>query len=234
MTVEECINGRDNCYNGLYNVYRYITDYNNSEVNEYVLNVLNSEIDASDIFNQKLKLEETAYGVLLAKNIGYELNKDKFQNYVNYLYDTVNDEQEVCLKITQLYYTMIKAVSKGADNIEIAKTERVAALVVLDKVFGCKLISEELLLDRYYALSDDGGSRSREDKWDKADIGSTYKFFVCIRRYIEENEDVLQAQRGFVRTLEVIPGIYMDTETIDGMVSLKAILYGNCIQKSVQ
>lgn len=54
-----------------------------------------------------IDLDATAYGVMLARNAGYELDKEKLQNYIDLQYGSIDSLEGIGNKIYQLYYTMI-------------------------------------------------------------------------------------------------------------------------------
>lgn len=91
----------------LINSIENIDNYDNVRFNTELLNAVKDEIQQGNLFEAKIDLQSTVYGIILADNFGFHYNKDKVQNYINQNYDFI-DESSDHLEVTNyLYYTVM-------------------------------------------------------------------------------------------------------------------------------
>lgn len=57
--------------------------------------------------NEKIDLQSTLYGILLADKSGFQYNKDKVQNFINQNYQFIEESREPLEITNYLYYTII-------------------------------------------------------------------------------------------------------------------------------
>lgn len=105
LTVEEAAQISD-----LYmvnNVLEYVKVLDNTEVNSYFADSINSSIEEGRLYEADIDLLETACGVRLALELGYEIDTKKLQNYINESYNSIDDMELLVDKVNYLYYTII-------------------------------------------------------------------------------------------------------------------------------
>lgn len=81
--------------------------FNNNDLNLYIANKINVLIALKPLFEMDIDVVNTVYGVVLAKNTGYEIDKQKLQNYINQNYNKINSMKNTADIINNLYYMII-------------------------------------------------------------------------------------------------------------------------------
>lgn len=91
----------------LINSIENLDEYDNSVFNSALLENVENYIRQGKLFEAKIDLQSTLYGILLADKSGFQYNKEKLQNYISQNYQFVEESREP-LEITNcLYYTII-------------------------------------------------------------------------------------------------------------------------------
>lgn len=89
------------------NAFEYVKDRNNDDVNTYLHEAMEAVADGEELYDLKFDIRETAYGVILAKLVDFEVNSDKLRNYINETYDSIENIDVLQDKVNYLYYTVI-------------------------------------------------------------------------------------------------------------------------------
>ena len=93
-------------FNMINNLLEYVDADKNEAVKEYILNSAKTAVEKEDIFKRPIYIQDTVYGVILAKYVDFDIDKAKLQNYIDKSYDSI-EGMSVADKISQLYYTLI-------------------------------------------------------------------------------------------------------------------------------
>ncbi len=93
----------------LSNAIQNIDRYDNTEFNSYIKNKVNTIIASEPLFAKEKDIDvlTTFYGIILSKNVGFEIDKQKMQNYINKNYSKINDMDGISDIINNLYYTIM-------------------------------------------------------------------------------------------------------------------------------
>lgn len=91
----------------LINSIENINEYDNVDFNEVLLNKVKDCVQRGDLFESKIDLQSTLYGILLADKSGFQYNKEKVQNFINQNYQFIEESREPLEITNYLYYTII-------------------------------------------------------------------------------------------------------------------------------
>lgn len=91
----------------LINSIENIDNYDNVTFNTELINAVKDEIQQGNLFEAKIDLQSTVYGIILADNSGFNYNKDKVQNYINQNYHFIDESRDHLEVTNYLYYTVM-------------------------------------------------------------------------------------------------------------------------------
>lgn len=91
----------------LVNSIENIDEYNNFDFNSILLDKIKGCIQRGELFESKIDVQSTLYGILLADKSGFQYNKDKVQNYINQNYQLIEESRDPLEITNYLYYTII-------------------------------------------------------------------------------------------------------------------------------
>lgn len=89
------------------NFLEFVDNLDNVEVNNHLYNRMKKLIDGGELYETDIDILETVYGVMLAKNTGFEVDRAKLQNYIDANYEAIDSKASTVDKVNYLYYTII-------------------------------------------------------------------------------------------------------------------------------
>ncbi len=101
----------------LINSIENIDVYDNAVFNSVLLENVEEHIRRGKLFEAKIDLQSTLYGILLADKSGFQYNKEKLQNFINQNYQLIEESRDTPEITNYLYYTII--LDQIANNFNV-------------------------------------------------------------------------------------------------------------------
>jgi len=116
----ESISESDDLYT-VFNILKNIRTLDDSEVNEIFKTELDGVINSNNMYDLKIDIKYTTFGVILANKIGFPINRNKLNNYISSNYKNINSIQNDYERINTLYYNLILDQALNGYDIEYDK-----------------------------------------------------------------------------------------------------------------
>jgi len=103
------------------NVVKNVEPLDNIKVNKILENEIDKALNNDDLYDFKIDIKSTAFGVILAQKTGFAINKDKINNYIISNYKDVDSISNNYERVAALYYNLILDQAVNGYNIEYNK-----------------------------------------------------------------------------------------------------------------
>ncbi|MDR2267410.1 MAG: hypothetical protein LBE09_07525 [Christensenellaceae bacterium] len=101
-----------------YNIIKNVDHTANTNFNTELLRIIKSNVDENNYMFSEISLIDTVYGVMLAINSGFSLNKEKLNNYVRYNYYAIEQTNNISDATNILYYNLILEQQVNNYNVQ--------------------------------------------------------------------------------------------------------------------
>lgn len=179
----------------VYNILKNIRTLDNSKVNEIFKTKLDGILNSNNLYDSKIGIKSTAFGVILANKVGFSINRNKLNNYISSNYKNLNSIQNDYERTDTLYYTLILDQALNGYDIKYDKelfqtqidktlssinyTKNIAADIVITRKL-VELVMDLEIFDVEVKLTNAQASKIRNGiKKALADDNNVYSSLLC-------------------------------------------------------
>lgn len=132
----------------LNNSLKNVSHFDNKNFNLYITNKINNMLASKPLYEANNDIVQTVYGVVLAKNTGFEVDKQKLQAYINQNYNKISKMEDTTEIINNLYYTII--LDELNNNYSISKDAKYIQNIINSSIKKL-MFKDDIISDIYFA-----------------------------------------------------------------------------------